>query len=346
MDNKVLVLGYFGYASNQLDGQTVKTRSVYELLKSKEEEIGTLSYFDTQQFKYSKLSFMKMISSLINCNKLIYLPAHNNLKYIFPLLFIISKLKKIDIIYIVIGGWVEEFLHSKKLHIAMLSNIKGIFTESNQMTNNLIVQYNFSNVITFPNFRIHTFIPSFKKENDTFKIAYMARIFREKGIDVVFRLADYIQKTYGNQHSISIDFYGPIQKDEEDYFRAELEKHDFVRYKCVLEPDQIYRTLEQYDVVVLPTRFFTEGFPGTVMDAYISGVPVIVTKWKYASEFVNHGNSGFIFDLNKEEDFYSYFDCLYKDRTQLLKMKHGAYQKSKEYSSETAWQILKRYLVT
>lgn len=345
MKNKVLVLGYFGYATNQLDGQTVKTRSVYELLKSKEEEIGSLTYIDTQQFQYSKMSFLTMFSSVINCNKLIYLPAHNNLKYIFPLLFIISKLKKIDVIYIVIGGWLDEFLHSKKMHIAMLSKIRGIFTESNQMTNNLKGQYNFQNVLTFPNFRMHSFIPSFKKAADTFKVAYMARIFREKGIDAVFRLADYIQETYGNEHSISIDFYGQIQNDEEDYFREELEKYDFVTYKCILDPDQIYRTLEQYDVVVLPTRFFTEGFPGTIMDAYISGIPVVVTRWKYAAEFVNHGNSGFLFDLNKEEDFYSYVDRLYKDRIQLLKMKHGAYEKSKEYSAETAWQILKKYLI-
>jgi len=213
------------------------------------------------------------------------------------------------------------------------------------MANSLIDCYHFPNVATFPNFRIHSFVPSFNNSPATFKVAYMARIFREKGIDAVFRLAAYIQKTYGNQHSICIDFYGQIQSDEEAYFREEVAKHYFVSYKGVLEPEQIYKTLDQYDVVVLPTRFFTEGFPGTIMDAYISGIPVVVTKWKYATEFVNHGGSGYLFDLNREEEFYSYVDLLYNDRAQLLKMKHLAHGKSKEYSSEIAWQILKKYLV-
>lgn len=31
MKRKVLVLGYFGYNTNQLDGQTVKTRHIYTL---------------------------------------------------------------------------------------------------------------------------------------------------------------------------------------------------------------------------------------------------------------------------------------------------------------------------
>lgn len=30
---KILVLGYFGYQTNQLDGQTVKTRDLYRLAK-------------------------------------------------------------------------------------------------------------------------------------------------------------------------------------------------------------------------------------------------------------------------------------------------------------------------
>jgi len=345
MKNKVLVLGYFGYATNQLDGQTVKTRSVFSLLKFKEEEIGTVSFFDTQQFQYSKLSFFKMLLFIIKCNKLIYLPAHNNLKYIFPLLFFISRFKKMEVFYIVIGGWIEGFLQSKKMHVSMLSKIDGIFTESNQMANSLIDRYHFTNVSTFPNFRIHSFVPSFNISEATFKVAYMARIFREKGIDTVFRLAGYLQKTYGKEHSICIDFYGQIQSDEEAYFREEVEKHYFVSYKGVLEPEQIYKVLDQYDVVVLPTRFFTEGFPGTIMDAYISGVPVVVTRWKYATEFVNHGHSGYLFDLDREEEFFSYVDLLYHDRTQLLKMKRGAYEKSKEYSAASAWEILKKHLV-
>lgn len=343
--NKVLVLGYFGHKTNQLDGQTVKTRNIYELLKEKQEEIGSISYFDTQQFQYSKLSFLKMFGAILNCNKLIYLPAHQNLKYIFPLIFIISKLKKIDVIYIVIGGWLTEYLKPKKMHIKMLSKIKSILTESNQLTDNLSTVYNFNNVLTFPNFRMHDFKPSFRQNPDAFKIVFMARIFREKGIDTVFRLAEYIQKNYGNKHTISIDFYGPIQEYDSDYFLSEIEKFSFVSYQGVLEPHQIHITLDQYDLLVFPTRFPGEGFPGTIMDAYISGIPVIIPNWRFLPEYVNNGLSGYIFEPDKEEDFFSYIDYLYNDRAQLLKMKHAAYEKSKEYSSEFAYRILKEYLV-
>jgi len=338
-------MGHLGLSKNLFDGQTGKTRNVLKLLQSKSASFKSVNYFDTQEFRSSKLSFFQMIYRLIKCNVLVYLPERNNLKYLFPFIYIICKLKGIKIVYLVVGGWLDDYLHSKQLVIFMLSEIKGIFTESNQLTNNLKDHHNLQNVITFPNFRMHNFIPSFNQNADAFKIVYMARIFKEKGVDVVFRLAEHIQKKLGTEHPISIDFYGPIQVDEDSYFREELRKYSFVSYKSVLEPDHIYETLEQYDLLVLPSRYSNEGFPGTIMDAYISGIPVIISNWMFMPEYVENGSSGYIFDLNKEEDFYSLVDSLYNDRMKLLKMKHSAFEKSKEYSSEVAWQILKPYLV-
>ena len=56
--NKVLVLGYFGYNTNQLDGQTVKTRDVFRLVN--EQTGGNVDYYDTEDFQYRKLSIFQM----------------------------------------------------------------------------------------------------------------------------------------------------------------------------------------------------------------------------------------------------------------------------------------------
>jgi len=344
MKNKVFLIGHLGFKKNLFDGQTGKTRNILELLQLKAEYFKIIDYFDTQEFRQSKLSIFKLIKKLFSCDVLVYLPERNNLKYLFPFIYIVSKIKGIDILYLVVGGWLDKFLKSKYLYRVMLSEIKGIFTESNQLTKNLETRYNFKNVHTIPNFRMNSFAPTFKLNKDNLKIVYMARIFREKGIDTVFRLAHNLQNKYGNNHKITIDFYGPIQKDEENYFREELQKYSFVAYMGILEPDQIHKTLERYDVLVLPSRYSEEGFPGTIMDAYISGIPVIISRWRFLPEYVDNGYSGFIYDLDKEAEFYHYVDYLYNDRSQLLKMKRCAHEKSKEYSAEVAWQLMKNYL--
>jgi glycosyltransferase involved in cell wall biosynthesis len=343
---RVLVLGYFGLSVNQLDGQTIKTRSVHALLKSRENEIEYLECFDTQQFKYSVFSPLKMIWKIFQSNIIVYIPAHNNLKYLFPFIYLISKLKRIDILYVVVGGWLAEYLQKKKFHINLLSNIKGIFPQTNQLSNILREQYHFNNIVYFPNFRIHSFVPSFaQREDDVFKIVFMARIIKLKGVDTIFRLANHLKDFNKNCHKIIIDFYGPIPKEEKDYFYKEIENLDFVSYKGILEPEQIHSMLNKYDLLVLPTRYPGEGFPGTILDAYISGIPVVASKWKYIPEFVDHGNTGFLYDLNKEDELYGFVEKLFEDRTLLLKMKRNAFEKSKEFSSESAWHIIKSYLV-
>ena len=118
-----------------------------------------------------------------------------------------------------------------------------------------------------------------------------------------------------------------------------------VFYHGHLEPSEIYSKLENYDVLILPTFFPDEGFPGSILDAYISGIPVVVSNWKDLPSFVDHGKTGFVFDLNNNIEFYNYIIKLYENPTLLANMKQKAFDKSKEYSSESAWKILKPYLI-
>lgn len=344
MKQSVLVLGHFGYFNDVLNGQTIKTRNIYELLLLKTLGEVKVDLYDTQRFKYSKLSFFNMLFKILRCNKLVYLPAENNLKYLFPIIYCLCWLKRSEIIYFVVGGWLAEFLKHQKIHVMLLSNIQAILTESNSLTDSLKKQYHFKNVLTFPNFRINSFVPSFT-ENKVFRIVFMARIMRLKGLDYIFQLANYFSRRPKNNTHIIIDFYGPIEEEDEKYFKEQIEKYEIISYRGVLKPDKIYTTLNEYDLLILPTSYPGEGFPGTILDAYISGIPVVVSDWKYLPEFVDHGKTGFLFDLGKDDEFYYYVDKLYRDRELLQQMKRNAFEKSKEYSSEYAWEIMEQFFI-
>lgn len=337
----LLVLGYFGYRTGQLDGQTIKTRNVYELLNLNAH--CSVDFFDTQEFKYSKLSPFLLLAKLFKCTKVFYLPAHNNLKYIFPLLFFLSYICRFSIVYIVIGGWLVDNLKNKWLHRLLLSHICGILPENLLTIEELRMKYHFCNVYHLPNFRIHSFVPSVTPPKTSFRIVFMSRIMRMKGIDVVFSLAEYVKNNYLKE-TIEIDFYGPIYKEDETYFYRSVEEFDFVRYKGELLPCDINRTLHQYDLLILPTRFYTEGFPGAILDAYISHIPVLVSNWKYAHEYVDDGKTGFICDLSDLSTFYHAVDYLYGNKDVLEQFKKNAKDKGEEYSSSRIWKKLEPFI--
>jgi len=343
--NTIFVIGYFGFRTNQLDGQTIKTRNIYNLLKLKEDQLGTVTYFDTEQFKKSKLTIFTMLWQLVKSKRLIYLPAYNNLKYIFPFLFVICFCLRIKIFYVVIGGWLNEYLQNKPLHRAMLKRIYYVLPETQELVIKLKENFGFQNLTLLPNFRIYDFNPEIKNNPDKFSIVFMARINSKKGINSVFKIAEFFQNNLNFKNKITIDFWGPIEQFDKEIFLTNINNHSNTNYRGVLEPNMIYTTLSHYDVMIFPTKYYTEGFPGSILDAYISGLPVIVTKWKHADEFVTHGKTGFIVPFeNGEKQMIEYIRYLYHNPDLLLNLKMNSIIEAQKYSHKFIWELLENIL--
>lgn len=339
--SKKLVIGYFGYHTNKLDGQTVKTRNLYALVAK---HFNDVSFFDTQEFRFSKKSILKMFYAILKADQLIYLPAHGNLKYLFPLIWLMCRFNHSKIYYFIIGGWLSLFVRNLPIHRFMLKRISGIYSETKRLKKELNEWYGMNNVHIFNNFRSFDFCPVEHHISGELHLVFMARVCRQKGLDMIFKLGDFLSKTR-NMYKISIDFYGQIIKEDEDFFRTEISRFPFMEYKGVLQPNNIYEVLQKYDALILPTHYPREGLPGSVVDAYISGIPVIVTNWAYAEEFVENGKTGLIVpyeDGQKELNDAVLF--LLSNENDLHEMKLNAYQRAFQFSEKVAWEQLKNIL--
>jgi glycosyltransferase involved in cell wall biosynthesis len=288
---KVLVLGNFGFANHDLSGQTVKTRVTKELF-DKYYPAEDLDYFDTQTL-CNKINIFTLFKKVIACDKLIYLPAHTNLKYLFPIYFVLSYFFSFDILYSVIGGWLVPYLKTKPLHRWMLKHIKVVLAETTRMKNDLEQTYGFENVDVLYNFRTQDFHPCIQ-DHEPLKLVFMARIDPNKGLDTITNFCKTINDT-NPRPSITVDFYGPYSPNiTEKVFLDSISEFEFVKYHGSLEPEDIHSVISVYDVLLLPTHYYTEGLPGSIIDAYMSGLPAIVSNWMHAQEFVKDGQSGFI----------------------------------------------------
>lgn len=336
----ILVIGYFGYDSNQLDGQTIKTRNIYESLVCDYD----VDYFDTEILKSNKVNLLVLFKKIINHDKVFFVGGKNNLKFFFPILYSLSKFQQKKIVYVVVGGWLYDFIISKPaFYKIMLKNIKSILVETKFLKNKL-ESLGFHNVNTIPNFRLTPQYQPSKPNfgSDTLSIVFMARIMRAKGIYLLFELLeDFIKNNNDYQKQMKIDFFGPIAIEDQEEFNLLIEKYSpFVSYKGLLQPEQIYYQLPKYDVLVLPTFYEGEGFPGTILDAYLSGIPVITTKWKQIPEFVKDGETGFLINYNLSE-LKSNIQTLMEDEQLLSEMKNNAFNYSNFFSSEAGVKILK-----
>jgi len=99
------------------------------------------------------------------------------------------------------------------------------------------------------------------------------RIFMDKPGGFTIDDCVYMSRQIGD----IIDVYGPI-----------LENIEVLNYKGVLFGDEVIKKLQEYDVLVLPTFWETEGYPGIILEAFSLSKPVISTNFRAIPEFVDH----------------------------------------------------------
>ena len=68
--------------------------------------------------------------------------------------------------------------------------------------------------------------------------------------------------------------------------------------------------LAKYDAMLFPTYWHGEGFPGIIIDAFVSGLPVIATDWSLNADIIEDGKTGVILKENTVEALAEAMDAM------------------------------------
>lgn len=333
---KVILVGYFGYISNQIDGQTVRSRSILALFN--EMPNVDVVFFDTEILQSSKFKVFNLMKLLFEADIILNISAQRNLKYLFPMIYLFSKLTNSRLNYVSIGGWLHHFIDNMPIHKFMLKNIDGIYVQTENLERTM-KDNNFLNVHLLSNFRVTSYpvLKPIVNLDGKIKLVFMARVNPLKGVDILFDLKKQLDLL--GFENVSIDIFGPVLSGYKEEFNKKLGLSS-VNYCGVLEPEKIYQTLTRYDLMLFPTKYYTEGFPGTILDAYICGLPVVATNWLNAEEFIESGKTGFITAFDDESKFIDAIIKLVREPKIIAALKENVGIKRQNYSSGKALEVL------
>ena len=302
---KLSLCGHFGGNNNFCDGQTVKTKNIYQALDEYygEEKINKI---DTYNWKKHPISFLfECINGMKNSQNMIILPAQNGVKVFVPLFLIINKFYKRKIFYVVIGGWLPELIKNKQVLIRKLRMLNRIFVETNNMKEQL-KKLNIENVEVLVNFKNITPLKEGELKfeyNKPYKLCTFSRVIYEKGIEDAIQVVRKINEEY-NKIIYELDIYGPIDEEYKDRFTTIVNNApEYIQYKGCIDSEKSVNTLKNYYLLLFPTKFKTEGIPGTIIDALSAGVPIIASRWDNVEEIISHEKNGLIYDFNDLLDF-------------------------------------------
>lgn len=339
------VIGHFGNGKTKLNGQTVKTKIVTDEL-CKHLGNDEVLEFDTAGGKSTLLkSPFQSFKALKQAKNVIIFPAHNGLRVYVPLLTAFRKFfKNRKLHYIVIGGWLPQFLTKRKGLAKALKNFDGIYVETNTMKRALEKQ-GFTNIVVMPNCKD---LKILKPEElvyptvEPYKLCTFSRVMKEKGIEDAVNAVKEVNEAAGRTVYM-LDIYGQIDSTQTQWFEnLQTMFPDYINYKGVVDYDKSVDVLKNYFALLFPTHFYTEGIPGTIIDAYAAGVPVICSKWESFVDLVDDGITGFGYDFLNQKQFVCLMKSLRKE--QIDKIKINCLSKGKSYLPNNAIEIVKSRL--
>lgn len=324
----ILLIGPKAYTLKEIGGASVLFQTLVNEINSKElAKIKVLYYSSSRcQVIIKILRILRLIPSLLSSTKysdIVSLHCSSGLPFLGLVVFIVCKVYRKKIILRQFGS--DNYKNSILKYILM----RWLTKRSDLVLVETKYQIEKDDIWKGANIRqIANNRPNYKRtksfRRSCKKFIYIGQIHPYKGIYTIINAVKYMKLEY------PVGFYGPIAYGIGNNIFL---NNPNVSYLGILEPDKIMQVLEDYDVLLMPTFWPSEGHPGVIIEALQAGLPVIATSWRAIGEIIDN-NCGFLIPVNDSNALRLAMEKLIKSPDIYMKLSYGALEKAKEFSSE------------
>lgn len=216
----------------------------------------------------------------------------------------------------IVGTWRKKVAH----YIALTDFAKEKFLASS-------LQISENQISVKPNFVEDTgFSPAEQREN---YYLFVGRLSEEKGIKHILQLAKH--------SSICIEIIGKGAYEESIQKLSDTQNN--VKFWGFKDKKFIVEKMKKAKALIVPSLWY-EGLPTTILEAFSTGTPVIVSAIGNLNEIVTHQYNGWHFSVNEADSLVKQISC-FENYREKEKIYENAYQTFKQrYSSENVYQKL------
>lgn len=255
-----------------------------------------------------------------------------------PFLVLLAKLFRKPFFLKPVAASLDLFINAQKpplraYLLAVLRATDGILAQTQRLRQDL-AKLGCRNVHYLPGCRpLGPVSNAAKQSPGSFRLIFLAHITRLKGPLVLLEALQLLQQS--GEQQVGCDFYGPIHDEIRDEFMSGLERVPNTHYCGVADAGTGPQLISNYDALVLPTYFDTEGHPGVLIEAMHAGVPVITTQIRTLPELVTDGVNGFLVPTQNSQALAEAIRTFAVDPELRRKMGEANRRKGQEFRADT-----------
>lgn len=345
--NGIAVVGRVAERTELLDGQTVKTKILYEELRKTFPDRKIIC-IDTYQYRKNALPILyRTLKAFMECEHFFVLLSRNGRKFFFPVLTGLNALFHRKLYHDVVGGALPE---EARMRPALRKQLKRFvvnwveFPEMKTQLENLGI----NNVEVLPNFKRLQLLSEDELgcvQTSPFLFTMFSRVIKQKGIETAAESIAEVNRRFGGQKAV-LHIYGPVEESYQREFSELLDKfNDCVFYKGCVPYDESVKALRNSFMLLFPSVYKGEGMPGTIIDAFSAGVPVIASDWHFNGELVRNDETGYCYDW-KNPKLLTERICYAIDHPEKIdRMRKSCLKEAKKYTPEAAMEQICRKIL-
>lgn len=329
--SRLVVLGHFADDESRVDGQIVRTRLVRSELAKRLGENQVASVDTGRLSKKPVQTLLGIHRGLKKSTDAVIMPGERGLKWLLPVYLACMKRYRFRLHYLVVGGWLPAYLESRPQDIKRLAACAGLYVQTRRMLSQLeaLGLDNVSLLTNFRNFPIRRRLSA--GPSTPLRLVYLSRIIPQKGVELAVRAVEAVNQGLAEPR-LALDIWGPVPDKYHGWFETLMqERSAAIRYCGVMAPEAIAETLPDYGLMVFPTRYAGEGFPGVLVDAFVSGLPVIASDWQDNGEFIHSGVNGLLFAAGDVSDLESKLRWAFANSESVVAMGRAAATMADDY---------------
>jgi len=224
--------------------------------------------------------------------------SSRGLVFLAPTIFVLCQINGISIGLRIFGGSIRE------QYDGLSPPVKFLFEQTNFKSDIIFVETKASveylkkklgddaKIQWFPNVR-KPFARAKVKKKYNKRFVFISHVKKSKGVGEIIEVATKLPDGY------IVDIFGPVV---DEWLVEKIADLNNVRYCGVVEPGMVQDLLIKYDVLLLPTYYKGEGYPGIILEALSVGMPVITTNWKSIPEIITNKYDGILISIKNSEE--------------------------------------------
>lgn len=293
--------------------------------------------FNFEKVKRSFLILPKFIYEIPRCDAVLVFANDLFAITLAPILLLAAKLFRKPFYLKPVGAGLDLFINAQKkifraYLLFVLRAADGILTQTKLLKDDLH-KLGCDNAVYLPGCRpLSPTVAVAKERPSEFSLIYLGHITRLKGMLVLLEALKALPKICREQ--VACDFYGPIHDEIRGEFLEGLKSVPNTRYCGVAEAGAGVSLIANYDALVLPTYYDTEGHPGVLIEAMHAGVPVISTQVRTFPELIKNGVNGFLVPTQDSAALADAIKQLAVDPNLRKRMGEANHQKGAEFRAD------------